>query len=410
MPNDSPKEVATRLALLPWMTPKRIRTLLSLGEPCVVTAILREWSTDRYARLVDIPLVDIPLVDIPANIHALLTTRCSKTVARTLGDVWCEAIRDSVELAESLSTMDLHIIGRGDYPDILNDDQNAPPLLYSRGDLDLLNRRRVGIVGTRNATEHGRTMAYKFGKVLSQNGVAVVSGLARGIDAAAHRGVLAAMSDSRTSDSTMSDSTNNAGPIAVVATGLDVVYPREHHGLWKEVGEQGLLVSENPPGTGPLPYRFPLRNRIIAALSEVLLVVESRLDGGSLITVREALDRGVTVMAVPGATSTKAAQGTNMLIRDGALVAIEPDDVLIALGLDTRRQVPSFDSRQPPLWPDSEVLNLITSDPLTLNDFARLANEKLAMSFGDVAVSLGRLEAHGWLMCTAGWFERIGAR
>lgn len=405
MPNDSQKEVATRLAMLPWMTPKRIRTLLSLGEPGVVVAVLREWSTDRHAPLVDIPLVDIPLVDIPLvdippNIHALLTTRCSKTVARTLGDVWCQAIRDSIELAESLSTMDLHIIGRGDYPQILNDDQNAPPLLYSRGDLDLLNRRRVGIVGTRNATEHGRTMAYKFGKVLSQNGVAVVSGLARGIDAAAHRGVLAAVKES----------TENAGPIAIVATGLDVVYPREHQGLWQEVGEQGLLLSENPPGTGPLPYRFPLRNRIIAALSEVLLVVESRLDGGSLITVREALDRGVTVMAVPGATSTKAAQGTNMLIRDGALVAIEPDDVLIALGLDTRRQVPSFDSRQPPLWPDSEVLSLITSDPLTLNDFARLADEKLAMSFGDVAVSLGRLEAHGWLMCTAGWFERIGAR
>lgn len=390
MPNDSPKEVATRLALLPWMTPKRIRTLLSLGEPGVVTEVLREWSTDRCA----------PLVDIPPNIHALLTTRCSKTVTRMLGDVWCEAIRDSPDLAESLSTMELHIVGRGDYPQILNDDQNAPPLLYSRGDLDLLNRRRVGIVGTRNATEHGRTMAYKFGKVLSQNGVAVVSGLARGIDAAAHRGVLAAVKES----------TENAGPIAVVATGLDVVYPREHQGLWQEVGERGLLLSENPPGTGPLPYRFPLRNRIIAALSEVLLVVESRLDGGSLITVREALDRGVTVMAVPGATSTKAAQGTNMLIRDGALVAIEPDDVLTALGLDTRRQVPSFDSRQPPLWPDSEVLNLITSDPLTLNDFARLADEKLAMSFGDVAVSLGRLEAHGWLMCTAGWFERIGAR
>jgi DNA processing protein len=390
MSNDSQKEVVTRLALLPWMTPKRLRTLLSLGEPAVVIAVLREWSTDRHA----------PMVDIAPNIHALLTTRCSKTIARMLGDVWCEALASSGEIAQSLSTMDLHLIGRGEYPQQLSDDQNAPPLLYSRGDLGLLNRRRVGIVGTRNATEHGRTTAYKFGKVLSQNGVVVVSGLARGIDAAAHRGVLVAVKDS----------TDNAGPVAVVATGLDVVYPREHHGLWKEVGEYGLLLSENPPGTSPLPYRFPLRNRIIAALSEVLLVVESRLDGGSLITVREALDRGVTVMAVPGATSTKAAQGTNMLIRDGALVAIEPDDVLIALGLDTRRQAPSFDSRQPPLWPDSEVLDLITTDPLTLNDVARLADQKFAMSFGDVAVSLGLLEAHGWLMCTAGWFERIGAR
>jgi len=390
MSNDSPKEVATRLALLPWMTPKRFRTLLSLGGPDAVVEVLRDWSTERHA----------PMIDIPSNIHALLTTRCSKTVTRLLGDVWREALGTSYEIAESLSTMDVHIIGRGEYPQQLNDDQNAPTLLYSRGNLELLSRRRVGIVGTRNATEHGRTTAYEFGKVLSQNGVAVVSGLARGIDAAAHRGVLAAVKES----------TDNAGPIAVVATGLDVVYPREHHGLWKDVGECGLLLSENPPGTGPLPFRFPLRNRIIAALSEVLLVVESRLDGGSLITVREALDRGVTVMAVPGATSTKAAQGTNMLIRDGALVAIEPDDVLIALGLDTRRQAPSFDSRQPPLWPDSEVLDLITTDPLTLNDVARMANEKLAMSFGDVAVSLGRLEAHGWLMCTAGWFERIGAR
>ncbi len=390
MSNDSPKEVATRLALLPWMTPKRFRTLLSLGEPDAVVEVLRDWSTERHA----------PMIDIPSNIHALLTTRCSKTVARLLGDVWCEALGNSEEIAESLSTMDVHIIGRGEYPQQLNDDQNAPTLLYSRGNLELLSRRRVGIVGTRNATEHGRTTAYEFGKVLSQNGVAVVSGLARGIDAAAHRGVLAAVKKS----------TDNAGPIAVVATGLDVVYPREHYGLWKDVGECGLLLSENPPGTGPLPFRFPLRNRIIAALSEVLLVVESRLDGGSLITVREALDRGVTVMAVPGATSTRAAQGTNMLIRDGALVAIEPDDVLIALGLDTRRQAPSFDSRQPPLWPDSEVLDLITTDPLTLNDVARLADQKFAMSFGDVAVSLGRLEAHGWLMCTAGWFERIGAR
>jgi len=350
-PVEKLKDMATRLALLPWMTPKRLRTLLSLGEPSDISAMLSGWSVEHRS----------PMVDIAPNVHALLTTHCSKTIKRMLGDVWCEALRGNVVLPQALETMDLHVVGRGQYPQQLNDDQDAPPLLYSRGNLELLSCRRVGIVGTRNATEHGRSTAFTFGKTLAQNGVAVV-------------------------------------------------YPREHHSLWAEVGERGLLLSENPPGTGPLPYRFPLRNRIIAALSEVLLVVESRLDGGSLITVREALDRGVTVMAVPGATSTKAAQGTNMLIRDGALVAIEPEDVLMALGLDTRRIVPSFDARQLPLWPDSDVLDLITTDPLTLNEVARLASEKLAMSFGDVAVSLGRLEAHGWLMCTAGWFERVGAR
>jgi hypothetical protein len=134
MSNDSPKEVATRLALLPWMTPKRFRTLLSLGEPDAVVEVLRDWSTERHA----------PMIDIPSNIHALLTTRCSKTVARLLGDVWCEALGNSGEIAESLSTMDVHIIGRGEYPPQLSDDQNAPTLLYSRGNLELLSRRRVG--------------------------------------------------------------------------------------------------------------------------------------------------------------------------------------------------------------------------------------------------------------------------
>ena len=390
MPIELEKDAATRLALLPWMTPKRLRTLLSLGEVSEIISVLKAWSSEVHSFM----------VDIPPNVHALLTTHCSKTNKSLLGDVWCDALGTRDESPTVLDSMDLHIIGRGHYPRQLIDDMNSPPLLYSRGNLDLLSCRRVGIVGTRNATEHGRSTAFTFGKVLAQNGVAVVSGLARGIDAAAHRGVLSALSESSA----------HVGPVAVVATGLDVIYPREHVDLWRDVGDRGLLLSENPPGTGALPYRFPMRNRIIAALSEVLLVVESRLDGGSLITVREALDRGVTVMAVPGATSTKAAQGTNMLIRDGALVALEPEDVLMALGLDTRHRAPSFDPRQPPLWPDSDVLELMTSDPLTLNDVARLANDKLAMSFGDVAISLGRLEAHGWVMCTSGWFERVGAR
>ena len=391
---DHEKLAATRLGMLPWMTVKRLRTMLSCGPPTSVIELIGNWSKSRVA----------PMVDISPAIHALLTTRSSKTESRSLGDVWCEAISgstgvDSTGLDVALSSMDVRLLGDKDYPRLLGEDPSAPAILFTRGDIDVLNARRVGIVGTRNATEHGRSTAYHFGRVLSQNNVVVVSGLARGIDGAAHRGVLSALG-----------SGTSAGPVAVVATGLDVVYPREHGGLWNEVGRHGLLISENPPGSGPLPFRFPLRNRIIASLSEVLLVVESRLDGGSLITVREAMDRGVTVMAVPGATSTKAAQGTNMLIRDGALVAIEPEDVLIALGLDTRRQSPHFDPRQLPLWPDSEVLDLVRAEPLTLDDVARIAAEKIAMSFGDVALSLGRLEAQGWLMCTAGWFERIGVR
>ena len=130
------KDTATRLALLPWMTPRRLRTLLSLGEPSDISAMLSGWSVEHRS----------PMVDIAPNVHALLTTHCSQTIKRMLGDVWCEALHGNVDLPQALETMDLHVVGRGQYPQQLNDDQNAPPLLYSRGNLELLSCRRVGIV------------------------------------------------------------------------------------------------------------------------------------------------------------------------------------------------------------------------------------------------------------------------
>src|SRR6185295_12761685 len=126
-------------------------------------------------------------------------------------------------------------------------------------------------------------------------------------------------------------------PIAVVASGHDVVYPREHRDLWREVAERGLLLSEAPPGTPPEAFRFPMRNRVIAALSEVVIVVESREHGGSLITVTEAMERNVPLMAVPGGVHNRAATGTNQLIRDGAGVVIDVTDVLLALAMDHSR-------------------------------------------------------------------------
>lgn len=167
MSDDSHKIAATQIAMLPWMTPKRLRTLLSIGDPLEIRLILSQWSSQHSA----------PMVDIPVHIHALLTTRCSQKVTRLLGDVWCETLNNSVSLPESLMTMDLSVFGCANYPCQLMDDQNAPPLLYSRGDLDLLHRRRVGIVGTRNATEHGRSTAFTFAKVLSRHGVAVSSAM-----------------------------------------------------------------------------------------------------------------------------------------------------------------------------------------------------------------------------------------
>ncbi len=278
-------------------------------------------------------------------------------------------------------------LGLAGYPTVLENDPAPPAVLFVRGDLGRLTGRRVGIVGTRNATGSGRETATTLGRDLASLGVHVVSGLARGIDGCAHRGAL---------------SVDGAGPIAVVGSGLDVVYPREHLQLWDRVAEVGAVLSEAPPGAQPEPYRFPLRNRVLAALCEVLVVVESRETGGSLITVEEARERSVTVMAVPGALRNRASAGTNALIRDGCPVVADTRDVLVALGLDTSRLgVIAYDPRPRPKGMDRDVLDLC-AEPRTLDQFMILTGASLV----DCAMSLARLEANGWVHQVNGWFER----
>ena len=369
---------ALRLAEMPFMTHSRLRRLLSFGRPEHVVRMVergRESSGDVA--------------------WASLMAERPRGVATCLGSVWRESLLSSCEVDGCrLDGIDVNLIGDDGYPSALVHDPAAPALLFTRGDIQALDAPRVGIIGTRNSTAHGRATATDFARELSASGVAVVSGLARGIDAAAHRGALDVRGESC------------GRPIAVVASGPDVVYPRDNAQLWSRVVEHGLLVSESPPGTAPEAFRFPLRNRITAALCDVLLVVESRLDGGSMITVREALDRGVNVMAVPGSTNTRSAQGTNMLIRDGAAVALEPADVLAALGLDTRRRFASFDPRRVPDDVDAATLALFGDGPLSFDGVVDAAAHNLSMSMGVVALSLGRLEAMGWITSTAGWFER----
>lgn len=290
----------------------------------------------------------------------------------------------------------VYLLGDADYPWQLARDPSAPALLFVLGSLECLSARRVGIIGTRHATAYGRSMARSLGRDLAERGVCIVSGLARGIDASAHRGALE------------TDDSDRGRAAGVVASGLDVVYPPEHGDLWHRIASDGVLLGESPPGTMPQPFRFPLRNRIIAALSEVVVVVESKVDGGSMITVRHALRRGVTVMAVPGATSTPASAGTNLLVRDGASVVLCAEDVLCALDLDTRRRQPFDELRPPPMGHDAHVLSLFGADPLTLDDVVALDSASANLGLGRVAVSLGRLETQGWIGCTGGWFERLG--
>jgi DNA processing protein len=296
---------------------------------------------------------------------------------------------------EQCLELGVHVLvhGGSGYPALLLDDPLPPPVLFVQGHLPLLDGRRVGIVGTRNATAAGRHTAYEVGSGLGGAGVHVVSGLARGIDGQAHQGVLAAEGEGR--------------PIAVVASGLDVVYPREHRDLWRAVAECGLLLSEAPPGTPPEPYRFPLRNRIVAALSEAVVVVESREKGGSLITVTEALDRDVPVMAVPGPVSARASAGTNALLRDGATPVLDAGDVLDLLHLHHRRaqlQV-AADARRRPEGADLAVYRGLAGEPRTLDGVMLLTG----FALGEAAMCLARLVAQGWVAEADGWFERVGS-
>lgn len=279
--------------------------------------------------------------------------------------------------------------GDGAYPPQLLDDPRRPAALFVRGDLGALDARRVGIVGTRNATQRGRETAARFGYELAAAGVVVVSGLARGIDGSAHRGALAVAGST---------------PVAVVGNGPDVPYPKQHAELWNAVAARGALISEWPPGTRPDAFRFPLRNRILAGLVEVLVVVESRERGGSLITAREAAERGVEVFAVPGPVQSRASIGTNRLLCDGAAPVTEVADVLMALGLDGRRAGRSrFDSRRRPAAADRLLIDACRERARSLEDLVSKSERDLT----EVAMVVARLERDGWLRETAGWFEAV---
>jgi DNA processing protein len=181
------------------------------------------------------------------------------------------------------------------------------------------------------------------------------------------------------------------------------VYPREHKEIWHYVGDAGLIMSESPPGSRPEAHLFPLRNRILAALSEIVVVVESGSAGGSMITVREAERRGIPVMAVPGAPNDHASIGTNALLRDGCAPVTDIDDVLIALSMDHRRVTSYFDHRTPPTDDEATVLRALVASAATA--------DMIAMSLGvdvlHVAVCLGRLENKGWVAHERGWWEAL---
>jgi len=215
---------------------------------------------------------------------------------------------------------------------------HAPPVLLLEGERpEVLRAPRVAIVGTRAASVHGLADAWELGAFLGAVGVSVVSGMAIGIDGAAHHGALQAAEAARQRGREGGRDVV-AGPIGVVATGLDIVYPRRHRELFERVRRFGVLVGEQPFGVQPNRGRFPVRNRIIAALADVVCIVEATLAGGSRITAERALDYGRPVLVIPGSRRNPAAAGCNALLADGAQPLLDPTDVLVALGLTPAAQ------------------------------------------------------------------------
>jgi DNA processing protein len=273
--------------------------------------------------------------------------------------------RELEALAARLARLDVHLLPFGSpaYPARIATLPDAAPLLGARGDLALLSLPLVAIVGARAATPYGVGAARRLARQLARVGVGVVSGLAQGVDAAAHRGALE----------------ERGATIAVLGCGPDRVYPAHHAGLADEVARRGLLLSELPPGAPPLPHHFPLRNRLISALVEAVVVVEARLRSGSLITAEHAAEQGREVLVVPGPIDAPTSEGTNRLLRDGARVAIDADDVLRAMKRDT----PGPAAWAAPIPAEArELADSLRAEPAT--------RDELAARFGLSAQELSR--------------------
>ena len=250
--------------------------------------------------------------------------------------------------------------------------QDVPDVVLAEGQAQIdWNRPRVAIVGTRSASPHGLLDAAELGALMAEAGVIVLSGLALGIDAAAHRGTIKA----------------GGIPVGVVGTGLDQVYPRRHGELHRQVHRSGALLSQFWYGVGPRAYHFPIRNRLLAVLADVVIVVEATATGGTHSTVDHALGAGRPVMAIPGSRRNPAAVGCNRLIADGAIPLLEPEDVLTQLGMVVPEPTGSDDVTDSTARADrdDELLGALAGEPATIEQLAQL----LGLDFQQVTQRVG---------------------
>lgn len=385
-PRELPHEAfLAALSSLPEVGPSRLRWLLSLGSPPEV-----------WARVVAGRLPVPPSRVAPSALRSLWLDKAAEIDPR---GCW--------ERCEQLG-VGVVSLGSPGYPAALAQDPEPPVVLFHHGDPDRIAAVRVGIVGTRRSTGYGVRTAEGLGAALTAEGISVVSGLALGIDAAAHRGAVGRLLDvQRATAATPATGAPAPGaPVAVVAGGLDAPGPRRNRPLAEQIVAHGVIVSEVPPGVDAARWRFPVRNRIIAALCDALVVVESAGAGGSMHTVREAMDRDVPVFAVPGPIDSRSSEGTNELLRDGAQICLAPDDVIAGLGLvaaASTNATPPTDRRVPPTGAAAAVLDAIGWRPASAEQLALACG----LDFSGVSSAITQLETAGWVERSGGWVERV---
>jgi DNA processing protein len=355
--------------------------VIDVCDPCLRRAFLVAHLAPRIAGLLDRPggrVAGLLRLDEDELVAAVCGGRSAEAVA-FLESFDPDARRTGLDAAGAL-TLCCHA---DEFPPLLRQLDDPPAVLFGLGRLEAVRALRdqaaVALVGARRASSYGLEVAYALGRGLGASGVPVVSGLALGVDATAHKGCL----------------DGDGVPVAVLACGPDVAYPRRHRGLHGRICEAGVVLSELPPGVRPFRWSFPARNRIMAGLARMTIVVEASEPSGSLITAEFARDLGRAVAAVPGKVTNRLAVGTNGLLRDGAVPITGAEDVLDELFGAGVRTVPR--SARQRAEPTDARLRVVLEVAERSQSVAQIA-EDTALTTGDARAALGRLEAEGYLV------------
>ena len=362
-----------------------LRTWLALHRSALTEGMLRRLiiAAPEAELIFALSPIELTYLEIPPVAQKIIYCLANQGFESTQNDHDWQCIQQQ--------DIQLIPISSQNYPELLKQITDPPPLLYVKGDVTLLNRPQLAMVGSRRATRAGGENAFRWARELARNGFVVTSGLALGIDAESHRGALAA----------------EGGSVAVLGTGIDLVYPARNQPLFEQLATQGAIISEFPLGAAPHPTRFPKRNRVISGMSLGVLVVEAALRSGSLITARCALEQGREVFAIPGSLNNPGSRGCHALIQQGAKLVVTVMDIMEELQgwlPMVEEKVCEGENHGQLLEPvEQELLNLLGFDPANLD----LLQNRSQWPMAELMASLTSLELKGLVENQGGIYTRL---